>query len=140
MSGRTVLLSIKPRYADLILAESKKVEFRRAWARTKVNQILIYATVPIQKLVGIAEVKGVTKAPSAALWKLAQELGGGLSKEEIGQYFTGKDEGYALLLGKITPFPVAINPESIFDQFVPPQSFRYLTEDELLYLRKFVNN
>ena len=57
--GKVVLLSIKPKYADLILTGSKQVEFRRSWAAQDVGLIVLYSSSPIQKIVGIVEVDSV---------------------------------------------------------------------------------
>jgi predicted transcriptional regulator len=60
--GRAVLLSIKPKYADLILAGSKRVEFRRSWAAQDVSMIVLYSSSPIQKIVGTVEVDEIVIA------------------------------------------------------------------------------
>jgi len=48
-----VLLSIKPEYAEKILSGEKKYEYRRAIFKDQsVNKIIIYASSPIQKVIG----------------------------------------------------------------------------------------
>lgn len=129
-SGRAILLSIKPKYADLILAGSKRVEFRRSWAAQNVSIIVLYASSPIQKIVGVIEVDEVITASPTSLWKICTERGGGLTRVELRSYFAGKSRGVAVLLGKVVKPKAHIVPTSIINSFVPPQSFRYLNIDE----------
>ncbi|RXZ36090.1 ASCH domain-containing protein [Oxalobacteraceae bacterium CAVE-383] len=136
-SGRIVLLSIKPKYAELILAGSKRVEFRRSWAAQEVTKIVLYSSSPIQKIVGIVEVEDVVTASATTLWKTCVERGGGLTREELRSYFSGKSQGFGLLLGNVLEFANSIEPSEIIKNFVPPQSFRYLDNSDYINLEKF---
>ncbi len=130
--GRAVLLSIKPKYADLILVGSKRVEFRRSWAAQNVSVIVLYASSPIQKIVGVVEVDNVVVASPTLLWKTCTEKGGGLTRRELRSYFAGKSRGVAVLLGKVFKPMKDVEPKEIIANFVPPQSFRYLDSSEYL--------
>lgn len=72
------------------------LEFRKTWAANNVAALVIYATAPIQKIVGIAHVKKVHQGSPTALWKLAQEIGGGVSRRVLYEYFQGRLEGVAI--------------------------------------------
>lgn len=128
--GRFVLLSVKPRFANLILAGTKRVEFRRAWAAQDVSHIAIYSSAPVQRIVAIAAVEDVVRTTCWNLWKHSTARGGGLSRSELLDYFEGKEEGYALLLGEVTVLPEPLLPSDLISPFTPPQSFRYLTDRE----------
>lgn len=130
LNGRAVLLSIKPKYADLILRGAKRVEFRRSWATHEVSVIVLYSSAPIQKLVGIVEVEDVVIASPSALWKTCTERGGGLTRAELRTYFSGKSQGVAVLLGEVFKFSKHLDPTRITANFVPPQSFRYMELSE----------
>lgn len=130
--GRAVLLSIKPRFAELILSGSKCVEFRRSWAKQNVDTIVLYSSAPVQKIVGIVEVKKIVVASPTSLWKMSTEKGGGLTRDELRTYFAGKLKGVAVLLGKVSIPMQQIDPSSVIKNFVPPQSFRYLEDSEYL--------
>lgn len=136
LGGRAVLLSIKPKYADLILAGSKRVEFRRSWAAQEVSVIFLYSSSPVQKIVGAVEVTEVVSASPTALWKTCAERGGGLTREELRAYFVGKPQGFAVLLGKVTRPTDHVEPSEVIGNFVPPQSFRYLEAAEYKKLEK----
>ncbi|MFM0158926.1 ASCH domain-containing protein [Paraburkholderia sediminicola] len=134
--GRAVLLSIKPKYADLILAGSKRVEFRRSWAAQNVSVIVLYSSSPIQKIVGAVEVDEIVVASPTSLWKTCTERGGGLTREELRSYFADKSRGIAVLLGKVLTLSKHVEPSEVISNFVPPQSFRYLDANECMKLEK----
>ena len=129
--GRAVLLSVKPRYSQLIVAGSKQVEFRRVWATEPVQWIAMYSSSPTQQIVGIVEVESVVVGSASALWQLNGTRGGGLTRAELRSYFAGKREGYAVNLGRVLIPPRPIEPSKIVPAFRAPQSFRYLTESEV---------
>lgn len=130
--GRAVLLSIKPKYADLILAGSKRVEFRRSWAAQNVRVIVLYASSPVKMIVGAVEVDEVIVGSPSSLWKTCTERGGGLTRKELMSYFAGKSKGVAVLLGKVIKPVENVKPTDVINNFVPPQSFRYLAATEYL--------
>lgn len=134
--GRTVLLSIKPKYADLILSGSKRVEFRRSWAKEDVSMLVLYSSSPVQKIVGVVEVENTIIAPPKSLWETSVERCGGLTKDELRNYFSGKEQGVAVLLGQVFKPAEHIKPLDVIDNFVPPQSFRYLRPHEYIKLEK----
>jgi predicted transcriptional regulator len=84
----------------------------------------------VQRIVAIAAVEDVVRTTSWNLWKHSAARGGGLSRSELLDYFEGKEEGYALLLGEVTVLPEPLLPGELFSPFTPPQSFRYLTDRE----------
>jgi len=132
------LLSIKPKYAAQILSGIKRVEFRRAWAVQDVNVIVLYASSPIQKIVGVVKVDDTVTDSPTSLWKICTERGGGLTKQELRSYYTGKSQGVAVLLGEVFKFAEHIDPSDVISHFVPPQSFRYLNAVEYMELEKTV--
>lgn len=135
-AGKAIVLSIKPKYVDLILAGTKTVEFRRAWAAEKVDTIAIYASAPIQKIVGVAQVADVVFATPSRLWDHCKRCGGGLTKSELLAYMDGKKKGYAILLSSVKRFDQGIIPSRVITDFSPPQSFRYMTATEVRKLEK----
>jgi predicted transcriptional regulator len=132
--GRAVLLSVKPRFADLIVAGTKQVEFRRVWAQEPVSWIAVYSSTPTQQIVGIVEVESVVVASASALWTLNGSRGGGLTRSELRSHFSGKPKGYAVMLGRVLRPHAPLEPTKVTRGFRAPQSFRYLTEPEVLRL------
>lgn len=135
-AGKTIVLSIKPKYADLILAGTKTVEFRRAWAAESVDTIVLYASAPVQKIVGFVKVSEVVVATPSKLWEFCKKRGGGLTKSELSIYMDGKTKGFAILLGNVKKFDQTVLPSRVMPGFSPPQSFRYMTAIEVRKLEK----
>ncbi len=134
--GRAVLLSVKPRFADLIVSGTKQVEFRRVWAQEPVPWIAIYSSTPTQQIIRIVEVESVVLASASTLWSLNSSLGGGLTRTELRSYFAGKAKGYAVMLGRVLRPHAPLKPAEVIQGFRAPQSFRYLTDPEVLRLSR----
>ncbi|OOO02137.1 MAG: hypothetical protein USCGTAYLOR_01639 [Chromatiales bacterium USCg_Taylor] len=128
--GRAVLLSIKPRYADLILAGTKRVELRRSWPSNDIGVMVLYSSSPVQRLVGVAYVDNVNEADVTGLWQLACAYGGGLTHDELVEYFEGKRTAYGIMIKSIKAAECVVDPKDLFPDFAPPQSFQYLTPDD----------
>lgn len=131
-----VLISLHPQHANKILSGQKKLEFRRVWASKPVSAVVIYSTVPIQKIVAIAYVKQVHRGSATALWQLAKTIGGGLSRRALYTYFRGKRNGYAIEFSSVKRCNPAIDPESLIDGFHPPQSFSYINQESFLRIEQ----
>jgi predicted transcriptional regulator len=126
---------------ERILSGEKRFEFRRAWATVPVDLLVIYATSPIQRIVAIAEIGRVIRASKSRLWEIARERGPGISRSELFAYLDGKTQGIALELVRNVGVVKAIDPRRVFGrQFAPPQSFRYLRQDELDLLKPYVSD
>lgn len=134
--GRAVLLSVKPRFADLIVSGTKQVEFRRVWAQEHVPWIAVYSSTPTQKIIGIVEVESVVLASASTLWGMNGSLGGGLTRTELRSYFAGRVKGYAVMLGRVLRPHSPVEPAEVIRGFRAPQSFRYLTDPEVLRLSR----
>ncbi|WP_174977362.1 ASCH domain-containing protein [Pandoraea communis] len=131
-----MLLSIKPKYADLILSGSKRVEFRRTWAKQDVSVIVLYSSSPVQRIVGAVAVDQIVVASPTSLWKTCAERGGGLTRNELRSYFAGKRKGVAVLLGEVLKLAKLVDPSDVIRAFRPPQSFRYLDSSEYIRIEK----
>lgn len=133
---RAVLLSVKPRFAEQIVAGLKRVEFRRSWASEPVGLIVIYASAPTQRIIALVEVNGVVHATPSKLWTQSSIYGAGLARAELLSYLDGKDRGYGILLGRVTSPAKPIEPGAVIEEFRAPQSFRYLSVAELKRIGK----
>lgn len=65
---RTALLSIRPVFADQILAGTKRVEFRRVRFARMVVSVAIYATQPVGAVVGWFTVRRLVTGTPYELW------------------------------------------------------------------------
>jgi len=134
--GRAVLLSLLPRYAKQIVGGTKRVEFRRSWTAEPVSLLTLYATSPTSRVIGVASVKKVVEASPTALWRYAQEYGGGVTRSELYAYLDGKKTGFAVFLGQVQLFDPPLDPRQGANGFRAPQSFRFLLPDEFQQLMK----
>ena len=119
------LLSIKPIYANAILDGIKKVEFRKRAFKRQVSHVVIYATTPVQRIVGWFRTKNLEQMSPSALWKRFATVGG-ISKDDFNTYYRGSESGVAIHVD--CPRRLA-NPISIkrIKITVAPQSFTYLS-------------
>ena len=125
---RDIILSIKPKYWELIKAGKKTVEFRRKWVKdgTQIRQLWFYVSSPVQTISGWAYVRWVKK-PLTILWEGGHEEGA-IDKETFDTYFDGLTEGYAIILDQIVIVP-SLPADAVFPWWNrPPQNFMYVRE------------
>jgi predicted transcriptional regulator len=127
---RAALISIRPCFVEKILTGEKQLEFRRSWAVEQVDVLVIYSSSPIQRIVATVKVLDVTQASPNALWELAKIRNGGVTRQLIRDYFSGKESGFAIGLVDVLEFSIPIDPKKIFTDFRPPQSFCYLSNQD----------
>jgi len=130
-----VLISIHPRHVEAILAGEKTIEFRRRWTARAVSHLVIYATVPMKQIVAVVPIEETVQGSPTALWNLARQHGGGVTRAELFTYFSGLQEGFGLRLGRVKPLRRPIDPFVKFDGFRAPQSYRFVTTKEASVLR-----
>lgn len=132
-----VLLSIKPKYAEEILAGKKKYEFRKLIFKKKsINKIFIYSSSPTKKIIGSCEIaKIITESPQN-LWQICHKEGG-ISETDFFEYFNNSEVGYAIEIANLHVFLPPIDPYSSIKNFKPPQSFCYIPHD---FLQNKMNN
>lgn len=120
-----VLLSIKPEFADKIFNGEKRYEFRRTIFKNEaVKTVLVYASSPVQKVIGEFEIETIIKKDPENLWNSTYEFAG-ISKEYFMKYFADKDFGFAIKIKKTRKYKVPKCIKKDFNSF-PPQSFLYL--------------
>lgn len=122
----TVLLSVKPRFADAILSGRKVFEFRRAvFRRPGVCKVVLYASSPVQRVVGEFYVEDILAMKPRALWAATKD-GSGIDKEYFDTYFEGRRTAYALKVRAARRYPRPLELGQHFGISRPPQSFCYL--------------
>lgn len=121
-----VLLSIKPEYADRILSGEKRFEFRKSvFKNEQVKTVVIYATMPVGKVVGEFEVGNIIKERPSKLWSSTKAYSG-ITKAFFEEYFKGRDAGYAISVKTAKRYAKPLDLDTLVPGGVPPQSFRYL--------------
>lgn len=125
-----VLLSIKPEFVHEIFQGRKKYEYRKSIFARHVTKVLVYSTKPEGMIVGEFSIKTVLQSTPKELWEKTHN-DSGISKQYFDKYFKGRDTGYALQIENPVLYREPVNPFEMFDSFVAPQSFRYISEREL---------
>ncbi|DAA85774.1 TPA: hypothetical protein CPT82_03710 [Candidatus Gastranaerophilales bacterium HUM_2] len=121
----SVLLSIKPKYVEEIEKGSKLYEFRKVIFKEPTEEIWVYSSAPIKRIVGKIYVDSIIEDSPEAIWKSCNK-NAGIEKQSFFKYFEGKNKGYAIVIKKYEAFKKPINPYDENIDFVPPQSYAYL--------------
>ena len=121
-----VLLSIKPKYVKAIMDGSKEYEFRKQIFKNRSATIAyIYASSPMKRIVGCFCPSEIVEGHPDYLWEQFRNVSG-VSEQEFFEYFTGKENGFAIRIDNLEQFGTPVDPHEVFDRFVPPQSFCYV--------------
>ena len=121
-----VLLSVKPQFAEAILAGYKTFEFRRLlFKRHNVRTIVLYASSPTCKVVGEFTLDEVLTLDLDALWKTTRH-GGGIERSYFDEYFEGRSMGHALKVKRTRRYRSPLCLQKDLGISHPPQSFCYL--------------
>lgn len=133
----TLFLSLRPRFAELLLNGHKTVELRRIRpAVSEGTPVLLYASSPRMTLVGGARVATVEVDSTEKIWR---EHGPhtGITRKEYDNYFTGLTQAVAIKLVDIhrleKPRPLTDLRQRLAG-FQPPQSYRYLNSAQVAAL------
>lgn len=121
---RKMLLSIKPEYVEKILSGEKKYEYRKFRCRDDVDKIIIYATAPVQKVVGEAEIADIVEGDPQEVWEKTKEHSG-ISKEFFCEYYKGKKTAIAYQLKSRKRYDPPLTLQD-FGVKTAPQSYCYL--------------
>lgn len=120
-----VLLSIKPEFALKIFDGTKKFEFRKSiFKQEDVKTVVVYASSPIQQVIGEFEIENILYQEVELLWKITRQFAG-INKDFYDKYFANKDMAFAIQVGKVCKFST---PKQLSDYDIDyaPQSFTYL--------------
>lgn len=120
-----VLLSIKPEFANQIFEGSKRFEYRRViFKNPNIKKIIVYASSPIQKVIGEFDIDHLHNEEIDYLWEKTKKYSG-ISEEHYRTYFNGKEKGFAI--GVKNPKRYS-EPKSLSKTYgiKPPQSFQYI--------------
>lgn len=127
----SILLSIKPKYANKIAEGEKKYEFRKTrFDKTKVKYAYIYSTSPVKKIIGKIIIDEILEGTPKEIWDICNEYSG-IAEDEYFKYFCDSKIAYALSIKHYEPLKEEIDPYIKDSNFVPPQSFYYINENYL---------
>jgi predicted transcriptional regulator len=124
----SVLLSIKPEFVEKIFNGLKKYEFRRVMFKSKsVSRVVVYASSPVQRVVGEFTVGGVIHSGKQHLWRTTKRHAG-IEKAYFDSYFSGKDKAFAIKIERPRLYTTPLLLKTLSEALRPPQSFIYLED------------
>lgn len=135
--ARIALLSIHPRYAEAIMSGSKLVELRKTGLRPNTSHVAVYATSPVQHVIGVFRVGLVDAAAPAELWERYEQVAG-VTREEFFSYYGGRQTGYAINILDVVDLPFPLRLDEFSPRLTPPQSIVYLRDDQAQRLAAYL--
>jgi predicted transcriptional regulator len=131
--GRALFISVRPRFAELLLSGMKTVELRRAQpAVSSGAPVLLYASSPTCALLGTGTVEDVHVAAHDDIWHHHGPRTG-ISRDEYDDYFEGASAAVAITLADVCRLERPVPLRELRRGrawFRPPQSFRYLNAQQ----------
>ena len=121
---RVALMSIHPEYAEAIMRGEKRVEFRKRRLAPDIDTVVVYATAPVQRVVGTFAIERTVAGDPESVWR---EVGavGGISRETFDNYYARSPQAVGLVVKSAR----RCRPARLSDlgaSLVPPQSFAYI--------------
>lgn len=121
----TIMISASPKVAkELFDNPEKDVLFYKNTPVNKVSRVIVYATAPVQKVVGEFDLEVIDKGAVSTNWKKYSKRSV-LSKKDYDVYYTGKDQAHAMVSTKAYKYrkPKAL---SDYNMTKGPSGFQYL--------------
>lgn len=126
-TGKIVLISIHPKYVDLISTGKKKIEFRKRNFSHPIKHFVVYSTAPVSKIVGFFDVDTIECDSPQKLWETYSEIGG-IEQQDYFDYYANTSNAVGIRIKNYTPLSNAFNISLL--NTTPPQSYKYLSESE----------
>ncbi len=123
----SVILSIKPIYAQAIMAGTKKVEFRKKIFKKPVDKVFVYSSSPEKKIIGYFTIGKIVEDSPEQLWEKFKEVGG-IDKKDFFEYYKNSETGFSIGVETFQKFNEGVDPADFFEKFCAPQSYIYLEE------------
>ena len=130
-----VFLPIKPKFAFAISNGQKKYEFRKNMGKD-VKRVIVYASSPYQRIIGYFEVEKIHQDCPKNLWSKFRKFAG-IEKEDFFSYYDDNIIGVSIEIKRFISFKKHLIPKEVFPEFIVPQSFKYLSEEEFELLKRF---
>ena len=126
------IISLKPRYVDLILSGEKTVELRNRVVRMEPGTVIwIYATRPVGGIVAVAELDSVVHDTPAEIW-IRYEREMCIDRDHFDSYINNRESASALILSSVTKLEQSVTLDWIrrsVSNFQPPQFYSRLSLD-----------
>jgi predicted transcriptional regulator len=138
-AAKTLLLSLRPRFAKAILDGRKTVEVRGRPMRAQPGSaVVLHSAAPVMAIVRTARIERTSVASADEVWERHRDAVA-LDRAELDAYLDGRVAHLLHLegVGPLNP-PVAIGGLGNMLGFRAPHSFRYLSECDPAEVRALV--
>jgi len=135
---RALLLSVRPRFAQGLLAGTKTVEVRRRFPNIPEDTtVVLYSSSPDKAILGTVRTRRLVRSDAAEIWRNYSDAID-LSYRELADYLAGASECTVLEVDTPDLWPRAVTLAELRRhlRIEPAQSFRYVTATELNRLRR----
>jgi predicted transcriptional regulator len=122
---RVALMAIHPEYADAILAGRKIVEFRKRSPAPDIESVFIYATSPVQKIVGEFGIDRIVRGTPTEIWRTFGG-GGSIARLDFDRYYQNSRTAVALVVRWVRRLDSALPLSALTPTPTAPQSFSYV--------------
>ena len=92
-----LLISIKPRYTQMIFTGAKRVEYRRVKPSRPFDRVYIYETRPTSAVVGYMDIRSIIHGTPRDIWKKTRELSC-MDMDDYMEYFSGSRQAVAFII------------------------------------------
>ena len=121
----TVLLSIKPEFAEKIFDGTKKYEFRKSiFKNADVKTVIVYASSPVQRVIGEFTIDRILNDDLSTIWNETERYAG-ITHDFYMSYFANKEKAYAIKIRNAKRYAHARR-LSDYNIHYAPQSFAYI--------------
>lgn len=124
-TGRVVLMSIHPEFADAIMRGDKTVEFRRRPIGSDVTHVIVYATAPVSAVVAAFSVAGQEVDTPGRLWRKFSRVAG-ISRRRFFDYYEERETGAGIRVGDVFIPDAPLKLAESLGVSRPPQSYQYI--------------
>ncbi len=129
MTDRTILLSVRPKYAHLILDGSKTVELRRVCPNIGPGDfIMMYESSPARRVRALLHVEEIIHDAPTQLWPRVRR-DAGVTRTDFDRYFAGAATAVGIRLhvaDNLSPPLHLAELQRVAPGFRPPQSYQYV--------------
>ena len=130
MSGKALLVSLRPRFAHAIYSGEKKFELRRTKPKGRFDRVYIYETAPVGAITGFFDVTSIRRQNKRRIWAEASWTLS-LQKSEFDDYLKGIDLAVTIGIGSPVKLARPVSLMTALGSPDAPQSFRFLRSDEV---------
>ena len=122
---KAIMISINPQYVEKILSGEKTYEYRKSMFHDRsVENLLIYETKPVCKVVAVCHIDDVLVMPKHDLWELTK-LQSGITEDFFNKYYEDKEVAKAIKISNVVRYD---SPKELSDYGLKnaPQGFVYV--------------